>query len=326
MFRYSLVLVAGLWSAGAVSAGPGAESLFEELGRDFGSVPRGPTLNHPFRLTNQTGQTVHIASVRVSCGCVSASALKDELAPGQSTAIIAYMDTMRFFGTRTVTIYVQFDRPHWEEVRLWVRANSRDDVSITPESIAFGQIRHGASPTATINVSLMGNSQWQILEARGESNYVQTVAKEIKREDSHVTYQLTARLRPDTPVGKWFSDVWLKTNNPALPRVRVPLTVEIEPALSINPASVVLGPVKSGGETERKIIVHSSEPFRITRIEGTDDLWSVQESSPESKPVHVLTVRLKGKNLGELTKTLRVLTDLKQEGDVEFQATAQVVP
>ena len=42
--------------------------------------PRGPTLNHPFRITNQTGQPVHIASVRVSCGCVSANALKDDLA------------------------------------------------------------------------------------------------------------------------------------------------------------------------------------------------------------------------------------------------------
>src|SRR5262249_42254138 len=109
MFRYSAVLVISLWTAGGVLAASGAESLFEETGRDFGSVPRGPTLSHPFRLTNQTGQTVHIANVRVSCGCVSASALRDELAPGQSTAIMANMDTMRFFGTRTVTIYVQFD-------------------------------------------------------------------------------------------------------------------------------------------------------------------------------------------------------------------------
>lgn len=326
MFRYILVIVIGFWSASAVSAASWSEALFEELGRDFGSVPRGPTLNHPFRLTNQTGQSVHIANVRVSCGCVSASALKDDLAPGQSTAIVANMDTMRFYGTRTVTIYVQFDRPQWEEVRLWVRANSRDDVSLTPDALAFGQIRHGANPTSTINVSLLGNSQWQILEAHGESNYVQTAAKEIRREDSQVTYQLSARLRPDTPVGKWFSDVWLKTNNPSMPRVRVPLTVEIEPALSINPSSVILGPVKAGGESERKIIVRGSEPFRITKIEGTDDSWSVQESSPESKPVHVLTVKLRGKNPGELSKTLRVLTDLKQEGDVEFQATAQVVP
>src|SRR5947207_11927109 len=98
MLRYSLVLVISFWSGGGVWAASWADGLFEETGRDFGSVPRGPTLNHPFRLTNQTGQTIHIANVRVSCGCVSASALKDELGPGQSTAIMANMDTMRFFG------------------------------------------------------------------------------------------------------------------------------------------------------------------------------------------------------------------------------------
>jgi hypothetical protein len=326
MFRYSLVIVVGLWSGAAAYAASWAEALFEDLGKDFGSVPRGPTLSHPFRLTNQTGQPVHISSVRVSCGCVSAAALRDDLAPGQSTAIMANMDTVRFYGSRTVTIYVQFDRPQWEEVRLWVRANSRDDVSLSPDSLAFGQIRHGASPTAKVNFSLLGNGQWQILEARGDSNYVQPAAKEIRREGYQVTYELSARLRPDTPVGKWFSDVWITTNNPATPRVRVPLTVEIEPALIINPASVVLGPMKAGSESERKIIVRGSEPFRITRVEGTDDLWSVQESNPDLKPVHVLTVKLKGKTTGELSKTLKVLTDLKQEGDVEFQATAQVIP
>jgi hypothetical protein len=326
MFRYSLVLVMGLWAANGALAASWAEALFDDQGRDFGTVPRGPTLNHPFRLTNQTTQTVHIASVRVSCGCVSASALKDELAPGQSTAIMAYMDTMRFFGTRTVTIYVQFDRPQWEEVRLWVRANSRDDVSLTPETLAFGQIKHGASPKATVNVSLLGNSQWQILDSRGESNYVQATVKETKRENSQVSYQLVARLRSDTPVGKWFSDVWLTTNNPSMPRVRVPLMVEIEPALSVSPTNVTLGAVKTGAESERKIIVRGGQPFRITRIEGTDDFWIVQESSPDLKPVHVLSVTLKGRTPGEFSKTLRVRTDLKEEGDVEFQATGQVVP
>ena len=326
MLRYSLVFIMSFWTASGALAASWAEGLFDDLGRDFGSVPRGPTLNHPFRLTNQTGQTVHIASVRVSCGCVSASTIKDELAPGQNTAIMANMDTLRFFGTRTVTIYVQFDRPHWEEVRLWVRANSRDDVSLTPEGLAFGQIKHGVSPTATVNVSLLGNSQWQILEAKGESNYVQTTVKEIKREDFRVSYQLAARLRPDTPVGKWFSDVWLKTNNPSTPQVRVPLTVEIEPTLSISPATLTLGAVKAGAESERKIIVRAAQPFRITRVDGSDDFWSVQESNPEAKPVHVLSVTLKGRTPGEFTKTLRVRTDLKEEGDAEFQATGQVVP
>src|SRR5437667_8844228 len=114
MFRITFALLAGLSLAGPAAAATWADAMFDELSKDFGSVPRGPTLSHPFRLTNQTGQPVHISGVRVSCGCVSAGALRDDLAPGQSTAILTNMDTMRFYGTRTVTIYVQFDRPQWE--------------------------------------------------------------------------------------------------------------------------------------------------------------------------------------------------------------------
>ena len=39
--------------------------MFDELSRDFGSVPHGQTLVHPFRLVNNTGNTVRITSIRV---------------------------------------------------------------------------------------------------------------------------------------------------------------------------------------------------------------------------------------------------------------------
>src|SRR5438105_14497908 len=108
MLRYSLVFLIGLCTAGTASAATWADSMCEELSKDFGSVPRGPTLTHPFHLTNKTQQTVRIAGVRVSCGCTSASPLQTELAPGQSTTVVAEMNTRKFTGLKAVTIFVQF--------------------------------------------------------------------------------------------------------------------------------------------------------------------------------------------------------------------------
>ena len=325
MFRFSLMLLLALGVAGPASAS-WADALFEELSRDFGSVPRGPTLTHSFRLTNNTDQPLHIAGVRVSCGCVTPTVLKSDLAPGESSAIYVEMDTRRFPGVKTVTIYVQFDRPRWEEVRLWVRANSRDDVTVTPDSLAFGKVRPGDNPAASIQVAFLGNGNWRIEQAHCDSNYVQTAIEEVRRGVADVTYQVTARLRPDTPVGKWYTDVWLATNNPVTPRVRVPLTVEIESALSVSPQVANLGQVKAGGQSERKVILRGVKPFRITEVQGQDDQVTVRDSSPESKPVHVLTVKLKAEKAGELNRTLRIMTDLKEEAEVEFQAVARVVP
>jgi hypothetical protein len=102
--------------------------------------------------------------------------------------------------------------------------------------------------------------------------------------------------------------------------------VEIESALSVSPSNVILGQVKPGIEAERKLIVRGVQPFRITGVNGTDNQLNVQGTSADSRPVHVLTIKLKPTQPGELTRTLRILTDLQEGGEIEFQAKAQVIP
>ncbi|MCI0456937.1 MAG: DUF1573 domain-containing protein [Gemmataceae bacterium] len=325
MFRYTLVIVLGLCAARSASAS-WADGLFDELSRDFGSVPRGPTLTHPFRLVNRTGAPLHISSVRVSCSaCVSARALQESLPPGQETAILVHMDTRRFSNTKNVTIFVTFDQPRFEEVRLWVQANCRDDVTVIPESLAFGRIKRGSTPTTSATVSFLGSGDWQILGAKSDSNYIQPAVKEVRRDSSEVSYQLTAALRPDAPAGKWYTDVWVQTNNPATPRLRVPLTVEIEAPLIVSPMTVVLGEVKAGTQAERRLVVQGVTPFRILSVQGTDGQLSVRSSKNDRKAVHVLTVTLRPDKTGELNRTLRIITDIQGESDIEFTAKARVV-
>jgi hypothetical protein len=324
-FRYSLACLIALSSAGLAAADTWADSMFDELSRDFGSVPRGPTLQHPFRLVNNTKRTVHIVGVRVSCGCTQARALRETLAPGQETAILATMDTTRFLGHKSVTIFVTLDQPQWAEVRLWVQANSRDDVSVYPDTLSFGRIKRGSAPSEQVKISFYGNAGAKITGVQSESNYILPSVKLVRQPNGEVAFQLSARVRSDAPVGKWYTDVWVKTNNPGLPRIRVPLTVEIESALRVSPATVYFGQVKAGQEVERKVIVSGSKAFRITNLGGTDGALQVRESSAESKAVHVLTVQVRADRVGELNRTVRVMTDLPDNGDIEFHAWAQVV-
>ena len=246
--------------------------------------------------------------------------------PGQETFILAQMDTRRFTGAKNVTIYVQFAQPRFDEVRLWVQANSRDDLSVLPESLAVGKIRRGSEGTASANITFLGNSNWQITGASCDSNYCQPNFELIRRDSGEVSYRVSATMRGDAPAGKWFTDVWLTTNNPASPRIRVPLTVEIEAPLTVSPVSVALGEVKAGKLAERKVIVRGVRPFRILSVLGTDKELSVRDSTSDAKTVHVLTVTLQPQEAGELQRVLRVMTDLKGEETIEFLAVAQVVP
>src|SRR5262245_3572759 len=144
MLRNILVLLVGLVVPASGFAEPWAERLFAERSKDFGSIPRGTELVHPFSLQNSTGAVLHVADLRVTCGCVTARMEQPELAPGQAGAIVAHMHTDRFIGDKVVTIHVHLDRPQEQEVVLEVRARSCDDVVLTPDVLDFGRSPQGS--------------------------------------------------------------------------------------------------------------------------------------------------------------------------------------
>jgi len=325
MWRYSLVLAAGLVATAPALSATWADGMFDELKKDFGSVPHGQTQVHGFRFKNNTKGNVQISSLRVSCGCVSATAPNPFLRPGEEATVQVRMDTSRFNGSRSVTIFVQFSSPAFEEVRLWVSANSRNDFVVSPDTLAVGHVKRGAGGAGSVTVTFYGNRDAKISKVRAESNYIQPTVTEVRRLDHEVTYTLSAKIRPDTPVGKWYTDLWLETNVFGLTQMRVPLTVEVEAALTVNPPQLAAGEVKVGEEIERRVIVRGVEPFKILSVKGVDGVVSVKHGD-ESREVHVLTVKVKPAKAGRLEKTLKVVTGLKGDNEVELKIEADAKP
>ena len=69
---------------------------------------------------------------------------------------------------------VQYDRPQWEEVHLVVQANSRDDVSLVPESLAFGQVKFSRESIAEFQIV---TNQYDITQGRSTGMQVQAITK-----------------------------------------------------------------------------------------------------------------------------------------------------
>jgi hypothetical protein len=243
MTRYMIVL-AGLL-AGATHAWAGAADLFPEKVKDFGVSPRGTILVHYFRFTNTTGQPIQIGQPRVSCGCVSAYILKNTIAPGETTAVIAQMDTRRIptpYTTKSVIVYVPFFSPTVEEVNLRVQTVCRDDLIMSPDSLAFGTVQKGKGAKATTKVTLTSDASWQVTAAESTGGYVKVEVKEESRVGTQVTYAVTATLDKECPAGNWTSDVNLKTNKADIPTLRIPVTVNVT-----NPATAAATAADAGG-------------------------------------------------------------------------------
>jgi hypothetical protein len=314
---------------GAVGpASAGATDYFTEFAKDFGTTPRGPVLMHYFAIKNTTNHPVQIGQPRVSCGCVSTNLLKNTLAPGESTAVLAMMDTRRIPQAnvvKAVTVYVPFLSPTLEEVALRVQAIARDDLVMTPEALAFGTVRKGQGGAASVKLTFYSDPSWEVKEVTSNGAYVKPEAKLVSRDGGVVTYEISAKLDAECPVGDWTADVWLKTSNAAVEKLRVPVRVTVVAPIALNPDSVKLTDLKVGDSVEHKVVLRGNHAFKVIDVKGGDEVVKLTAQSEGALPVHVLTIAVSPKAAGELTRTFEIVTDHKEQGKVSLPFTATVV-
>jgi hypothetical protein len=326
MLRYTLGLVGALAVSGMALAGPA--DLFEEKEKDFGVSPKGTTLIHYFRFTNTTNQTITLAQPRVSCGCVTPALTKNKLAPGESAAVIAYMDTRRIQNagvTKTVYVFVPFLTPNFEEVSLKVTTVTRDDLMMSPDTLAFGTVSKGKGGKVTTKVTFTSDANWEVKKATSTGAFVTPEFKLASRNGSFVTYDVTATLDKDCPAGNWVSDINLETSNVAVAKLRIPVTVNVVSPVAVTPENVTFGDVKMGSAPEQKVTILSTTPFKILGIKGADEELSVSVDKDATQPAHTLTIAASPKAAGGFARKVEILTDNKEQPTVIVQVTAQVV-
>jgi hypothetical protein len=320
MFRLGLVLMMGIAFVAPAAAADGLTALFDTQSHNFGDVPYGPTVQHSFTIKNTTNQVLQIGGLRVSCGCVTPSASAYTIQPGKSATVNASMDTRRYHNP--VTIFVTFVQPQFEEVHLLVSANVRHDIAMNPDRLEFGTMKRGSSQSVGTNISLNGGTQ--ISEATCDSGYVQLSIAQPKQTGYGLSYELTARMRPDIPVGKWYTDVWIKTNNGS--KFRVPVSVEVEPTLTITPGAIAFDEAHVGQPIKKSILVKGSQPFKIVDVKGGDATITAVATSKDAKATHLITVTFTPDHAGDFDKKLEIVTDLKDEGRVDVPVKGKAQP
>ncbi len=317
-----------LMTAGAAFAGPG--ELIPDKVMDFGTTPKGAILVHYFRFTNTTKQTIHVGTPRVSCGCVTATMSKHEIAPGETAAVVAYMDTRRIPTpniTKTVTVYVPFVSPMVEEVALRVQTVTRDDLMMSPDTLAFGTVTKGEGGKLSTKVTFMSDPNWTLQEAVSSGGFVKTEFKEVSRQGSMVTYDVTAMLDKSCPVGNWTSTITLGTSNAAVTKLRLPVTVNVVAPVAVSPENIAFGELAVGASAEQKIVIQSGAgtPFKILEVRGGDEQLKLSVDNQDMAAQHTIIVAANPTAPGGFTRQVEIVTDNKMHPTVIVPITAKVV-
>ena len=330
MVRAMLTGLLVLGGTAATQAQGGATAFFSETAKDFGATPRGPILVHYFTLKNTTNGPINLGQPRVSCGCVSASIVNNKMVvPAGDTAVVAaQMDTRRIPQAnviKSVIVYVPIISPFLEEVQLRVQAIARDDLVITPDTLAMGTVRKGQGGKATTRLTCYSDANWKVSDPTCSGAYVKAEVAQVARQGNEVTYEVTATLDPTCPVGNWTADVWVKTSAPGLDRIRLPLTVNVVSPIAVNPGSIAFGDVKIGEPAEQKVILQGSAPFKVTGVKGGEGVIAVDDTASGARPVHILKLTLTPKTPGEVIRSLEIATDSKDQPKVIVPVTARAL-
>lgn len=314
-----------------VAAAPqGAAAYFAEKEKDFGVTAVGPVLVHYFPIKNTSKQKVTMGTPRIQCGCVSVTLMQPTLEPGETTYLVAYMNTAKIPETqknvsKSVTVSVPFTSPTFEEVVTTVKCVARTDmVWSTSDGVSFGTVTKGKPATAGMKVTLYGQPRWEVSKVESHGAYVKAEAKVASRSATETTYEITCTLDEKCPAGSWMSDLTLHTNASGIEKMRVPVVVNVEPKIAATPGVADLGAVAVGGAKTLDVTLSGKEPFKVLEVTGADDGVSVTTKTEGARLTHTLKVDLKAAAAGAFKKDVKIKTDSKDQPEVILPVSATV--
>lgn len=324
----SLALCVGILQ-GLANGQEWPKKMFEELDHDFGTVARGSDTVYKFEVTNKFVEDIHIASVRSSCGCTSPSIENNTIKTYEKAYIVAKFNTRTFTGLHSATLTVTIDRPYPAQIQLRVHGNIRGDVVFNPGSVNFNTVDQGTLHEKRVGVTYAGRSGWKIqdvVSGNDSSEHYEVVLDEGPRNGGLVKYNLTVRLKENTPAGYLKDQLVLVTNDSRNPRIPLSLEGRIVPEISVMPENWVMGEVPQGEVVTKKLIVRGKKEFSITKVDCDEDCFGV-EFDPKPKKTHVISVNFKAdRGDGPLKKQIRIHTDRGDTYSTVCTAYANVRP
>ncbi|TWU47678.1 DUF1573 domain-containing protein [Rubripirellula reticaptiva] len=293
-FSLALSIFAGISSIAClnlvssnVQAQDWTAAAFPVKTHQFGTVAVGSKTEFVFPVVNTMSNTMHIQTVRASCGCTTPIVQNQYIAPGETGSILARFNTDTFKGQKGATLTVVIDQPFYSEVRLRVDGYIRSDMVFFPGAIEFGNLAQGEAVAKSTKVLYAGRSDWQIMDVRSNKSWLMPVVKETVRENGRVNYELTVDVREDAPTGYFQDELVVVTNDRSMPNVPLRVSGQVESALSISPQAIALGSLKPGEAVSRKLVLIGREPFHVDTI--TADGWKINfQPTSESKKMQMV--------------------------------------
>ena len=330
------LLILGLVGSNYSNAQEWARKMFKEYTHDFKDVPLGEVPEYRFEIQNIYNEPMKIHSINSSCGCTVASATKQVLKTWEKGEIVCKFNTPAVgAGIKQATVTVRFAQPHVGEVQLTVRGNIVSGVSLTPNSIEFGQVTDSKMPRKTVRITSSGNPYLVIADVKSRFDHI-TVhpPRRVGNQGNSVVYELTAELKPSAPKGYNQGELYLiveenPQNRPGgqriLKQIPVKFNAKVVSPLQVAPEILTLGSLEPQEKVTQKVFLTSDIPFKITDVRCMSNAFSVKADGQKKKS-HIVEISYTGvKDFGRHENELSFYTDLDSKVAGKMKAIVDIV-
>lgn len=298
-----------------------------QTSHDFGSVPTGSRQAHTFEFVNTSGAPLNLISARASCGCTQPTILTALVAPGETAQVQAKFDTLRHRGEKAATVTIGINKlsafPEFGEVQLSIKGKIRKDVVLTPGVIAFESVPVTSAAQQTVKMKYAGNPLWQILRVESTNANIKAEARELKRADGRVTYELVVKLSGSQPTGTFADELYVITNDKLVNKMPISVSGRVKPILEAAP--IKLGTIQQGQRVEKRFVIRGQRPFEIREVRVSNQFISFVPATGK-KSIHVLTYTLDTSTVGQINDTITVVTSDPDNCEKTVQFSALIAP
>lgn len=228
-----LVIVVGLiLTAATPILGAGPKISFEKEVHDYGRIRYGDTVTEEFVFTNAGDQTLIIEQLRASCGCTKAVKGSSEVAPSQSSKIVAAFDTTGLrAGKKEQSIFVHTNDPEKPVVKLTVLADVVKDLSLEPPNVARRLPGFVETVSFPMKITNYGDQPYTVkgakIEAGGMRASLNPASFAIQPRTT-VGFTLSLKLRNEPGQSYFMGQLHLQTDHPRESDIEVRYLIKLD--------------------------------------------------------------------------------------------------
>ena len=314
-----------------------AESMFDKVNHDFGTVARGADVVLRLKVTNKYVETIHLSDVHTSCNCISARILNNTLKTWEEGIIEVRLNTLQYSRERNANVIISIDQPSLAQITIPIHAYIRTDVVIEPGSAVMGTVPAGQGAEHKLRITYAGNPNWRIEGVKSRNPNIVCAVRELSRQPnggaSNIAYELSVKLTPNIAAGDLREQIVVLTNDGNSPQIPVLVEGRVITEFTVTPSAITLKGLKPGEIEEVNVVIRGQKPFIVDKIESNSGSSAFQvrpHKDPRFQLVQVLRLIVKAPETeGALNEVFTVTVAGQGQNDkkiVEFKLSGRVLP